>query len=161
MKRRRRENKTNYSTRLKMLSGNKPRLVYRRTNQYITAQYVTSVAAQDTIQFQISSKDLIGAGWPKEMAGSLKSVPAAYLVGYMAGKKIIKDKIETPIADFGMIRMIYKTKTYSFLKGLIDAGVKINCKDNAFPEEARIKGASMKEDFTKTFETIKSNIDKQ
>ena len=68
-KRRRRENKTDYLNRLKLLKGGSPRIVFRKTNKYIIAQYVTSKEAQDKIEFGISSKDLIKHGWPKEFSG--------------------------------------------------------------------------------------------
>ena len=158
-KRRRRENKTDYLNRLKLLKGGSPRIVFRKTNKYIIAQYVTSKEAQDKIEFGISSKDLIKHGWPKEFSG-LKTIPASYLTGFLIGKKIVKEKLETPIVDFGMLRMLHKTKVYSFLKGISDAGIKINCKEEIFPSEDRIKGKHMKKDFSKIFDEIKSNIEK-
>jgi len=85
-------------------------------------------------------------GWKKE-SGSLKSIPASYLTGYLIGKQIIKKSLETPIVDFGMIRVLHKTKVFGFLKGLIDAGVGIDC-EKGFPE---IKG---------DVEKIKLEIDK-
>jgi len=161
IKRRRREAKTDYLARLKLLKGQRPRLVFRKTNKYVIAQYTTSIAAQDSVVKGITSKDLLKYGWPKEMTGSLKSIPASYLTGYLIGSKILKEKMETPIVDLGMIKTLYKTKIFAFINGLIDAGLEISCKEEAFPEEERIKGSSMKEDFTKTFEVIKSNINKE
>ena len=61
--------------------------------------------------------------------------------------------------DFGMIKALHKTKVFSFLKGMVDGGVKISRKEEAFPEEARIQGANMKEDFSKTFAEIKSKLE--
>ena len=92
-------------------------------------------------------KGLIKYGWPKEFEGSLKSIPSAYLVGFLIGKQIIEKKLQTPIVDFGMLRVLHKTKVYSFLKGLIDAGVQINCEEECFPEEDRIQGKHLKKDF--------------
>ncbi len=158
IRRRRKECKTNYHKRVKLLKSEKPRLVFRKTNKYLIAQYTTSFEAQDKVIFNINSKDLLKNNWPKEMAGSLKSIPAAYLTGYLVGTKIISEKLETPVVDLGMIRTIYKTKVFAFIKGLIDSGVKIPCKEEAFPEEDRIVGKSLKNDFSKTFEEIKSKI---
>lgn len=160
-KRRRTEAKTDYAKRIKLLKSEKPRLVFRKTNKYIIAQYVVSENAQDKIVKGISSLELLKYSWPTEMAGSLKSITAAYLTGYLMGKRIIKGKMETPIMDFGMIKMIHKTKTFAFLNGAIDAGLKIECKKETFPEKDRISGKNLKKDFSKTFETIKSKIDKE
>ena len=83
------------------------------------------------------------------------------MIGFLLGKKIIKEKLENPIVDFGLHRTLHKTKPFAFLKGLIDAGVKINCPKEAFPEEERIQGKNMIEDFSKFFNEIKSKIEKQ
>lgn len=161
LKKRRKENKTDYGKRLALLKSEKPRVVFRKTNRYIIAQYVTSKETKDKIEIGISSAQLLKHGWPKEFGGSLKSLPASYLVGLLIGKKIIKEKKETPIVDFGMIRSIHKSKAFAFLKGLVDAGVKIKHEEKTFPKEDRISGKHLREDFSKTFEKIKSSIAKE
>jgi large subunit ribosomal protein L18 len=160
-KKRRLAAKTDYSRRIKLLKSDKPRLVFRRTNKYILAQYILSESAQDTVKKGTSSIELLKYGWPTDMAGSLKSITASYLTGYLIGTQITKEKLETPIVDFGMLRMIHKTKTFAFLNGIVDAGVKIECAKENFPEKERIIGKNLKKDFSKTFETIKLNITKK
>jgi len=159
-KRRRREYKTDYRKRIKILKGGVPRIVFRKSNRYVIAQYVTSKQAQDKVEFGVSSRDLIKYDWPKETLGSLKSIPASYLTGFLIGKKITKKALENPIIDFGMHRVLHKTKTYAFLKGIIDSGVKIKHDEKFFPDENRIKGKHLKKDFSSIFEQIKSNIEK-
>ncbi len=161
LKRRRIENKTDYSKRLKLLKSEKPRIVFRKTNKYIIGQYVTSDKTQDKIEIGVNSGQLLKYGWPEEFKGSLKSIPASYLTGLLIGRKIIKGKKEMPIVDFGMIRNIHKTKTFAFLKGLVDAGIEVSHDEKIFPEEERINGKNLKEDFSKTFEKIKSKIEKE
>jgi large subunit ribosomal protein L18 len=156
-KRRRLENKTDYLKRLKLLKSKRPRLVFRKTNRYIIAQYVESINAQDSVVMGIDSKELFGYGWPEEAKGSLKSISASYLTGLLMGKRILKKKLEAPIVDFGMIRNIHKSKTHAFLKGLVDAGLEIKVKEETFPEEERIKGEHMKNKIP--FEKIKSKIE--
>ena len=135
-------------------------MVFRKSNRYVLAQYVSSTHAQDKIEFGISSRDLVKYGWPKDFPGGLKSIPASYLIGFLIGKRIIKESLEIPILDFGMQRALHKTKLYAFLKGLIDGGVKIKHDEELFPDENRIKGKHMKKDFSDTFDQIKSNIEK-
>ena len=160
LKRRRQENKTDYAKRIKLLKGELPRIVVRKTNKYIIVQYVTSKEAQDKILAGVSSKVLLDYGWPKEAKGSLKSIPAAYLTGYLFGKKISpQGKEKNPIMDFGIIRNLHKTKIYAVVKGLIDAGVQIKYKKNIFPDENRIKGEHMKNKIN--VEAIKSKIIKE
>jgi large subunit ribosomal protein L18 len=160
-KRRRRESVTDYAKRFKLLKSETPRLVFRRTNRYIIAQYVTSREAQDKIEIGLTSKNLKTYGWPAEFEGSLKSVTASYLTGFLMGKEITQKKLKTPIVDLGMIRTISKNKAFAFLKGVVDAGVKINCPEENFPEDDRITGKHMKKDFSKTFQEIKSKIEKK
>jgi large subunit ribosomal protein L18 len=157
-KRRRRENKTDYLKRMKLLKSEKPRIVFRKTNKHLIVQYTVSEEAQDKVVFGINSKDLLKHGWDEKAKGSLKSITASYLTGYFAGKKIIKEKLEHPIVDLGMIRVLHKTKVFAFIKGLIDAGVEINSKGEAFPEENRLTGEHLKNkiDVSK----IKLNLDK-
>jgi large subunit ribosomal protein L18 len=159
LKRRRLEGKTDYAKRIKLLKSEMPRVVFRKTDRYIIAQYVTSREAQDKIEIGITSKNLKKFGWPEGMEGSLKSLPASYLTGLLIGKEIISKKLKTPIVDLGMTRALRKNKIYGFIKGLIDAGVKIKCDAENFPDEDRITGKHMKKDFSKTFKEIKSKIE--
>ena len=92
LKRRRREGKTDYLKRLKLLKSEKPRIVFRKTNKYIIGQYVKSEEARDKVIFNVVSKELFKYKWPKEFQGSLKSISASYLTGYLIGKEIKKKK---------------------------------------------------------------------
>ncbi len=157
-KRRRKENKTDYLKRLKLLKGEKPRIVFRKTNKFIISEYIVSKEAQDKVIIGFDSRKLNDYGWPKNAQGSLKSITASYLTGYLIGKAIIKQNLEMPILDTGMNRAIHKNKIYAFIKGLIEAGIKINCKKEFFPEESRINGQHLKNKIP--FNEIKSKIDK-
>ena len=127
LRRRRKEGKTDYLNRLNLLKSEKPRIVFRKTNRYLISQYVESESAQDKIIFGFTSKSLLNHGWPKDLAGSLKSIPASYLVGYLSGKKILKEKLDKPIVDLGMHRVIKKKKIFALIKDKIDNGVKNPC----------------------------------
>ncbi len=160
LRRRRKQGKTNYGKRIKLLKSGSPRLVFRKTNRYLIVQYVESKEAQDSVITGFNSKILLKHGWPKERSGSLKSVPASYLLGFLMGKEISDKKLKTPIVDFGMIRSIHKNKIFAFLKGVKDSGVAIKCDEKAFPGEERIQGKHLKEDFSGIFKEIKSKIEK-
>lgn len=159
-KRRRIERKTDYANRVRLLKSETPRVVFRKTNRYIIAEYVTSREAQDKIEIGMTSKNLKKFGWPDEFDGSLKSVPASYLAGFLMGKEIAEKKLETPIVDVGMIRTISKNKVFAFINGLVDSGIKIKCSKEKFPEKERVEGKNLKKDFTKTFKEIKLKLEK-
>lgn len=156
-KRRRREGKTDYLARRNMLKSGKPRLVFRKTNKYIIAQYVISIEAKDNIKIGVSSKNLLAYGWPKENIGGLKSISASYLTGLLIGKKVQKEKLGVPIVDFGMLKTIHKNKLFAFIKGLKDSGLDIKCDEEALPDEERIKGEHLKNKIN--FDEIKSKIE--
>jgi len=156
IKRRRKENKTDYKKRRNMLKGKIPRVVFRKTNKYLIAQYIASIEAQDHIKIGTNSKQLLKHGWPKEGENSLKSTPASYLLGILIGKEIQKRKLDVPIIDFGLQRVLKKTKMHAFIKGLIDSGLAIKIKKGFFPNEDRLQGKHMK--IKINIEDIKSNI---
>jgi len=156
---RKKQGKTDYKNRLGLLKSGLARIVIRKTNKYIIVQYIKSKEARDKIIVGVSSKDLLKNGWAKELEGSLKSVPASYLTGYLAGKKILeKSKDASAILDLGLQRNITGSRIYSALKGVIDAGVKINCDKKVFPSEDRIAGKHLKENVQKVIESVKEKI---
>ena len=154
-KRRRIEAKTDYLKRLKLLKSGKPRIVFRKTNRYIIAQYIESEEAKDKVKAGVTSKILLKYGWPEKYEGSLKSIPASYLTGLFFGKKI--KEMPSPIFDIGMIQSIHKTKVFAFIKGIIDSGIKTSCKKEAFPEDAKIRGENLKNKIP--FQEIKQRIE--
>ena len=158
-KRRRRQGKTDYKARLSLLKSGKPRIVFRKTNKYIIGQYVKSKEAQDSVTIGVTSRDLLKFGWPKEMPGSLKSLPASYLTGFLLGKKILdKEDKASAVLDIGLLRSIKKSKVYAFSKGLVDAGIEIPCSKEVFPDENRLVGRHMKKN--PDAEKIKHEIEK-
>lgn len=158
VKNRRRSNQTDYGKRLKLLKSGRPRMVYRSSNKLVTAQYVVSDEARDKVIKGVTSKDLVKFEWDAKNIGGLKSLTASYLTAYLIGKQIIKEKLEMPIVDSGMTKTLYGSRFYAFIKGLIDAGLEINCKEEAFPSNERINGEHLKNKVD--VEKIKSNIDK-
>lgn len=137
LRRRRHEHKTDYKTRLTLLESGKPRIVVRRSNRYILVQKVTTTGAQDRVIASMTSKALLEKGWPAERASSLKSLPAAYLTGFLFAKQLLlrKDRQEEAILDMGMHRNIHKSRLYAVLKGLLDGGMSIPHSDGALPSE--------------------------
>jgi large subunit ribosomal protein L18 len=150
-KRRRRERKTDYQTRFNLLKSEKPRLVIRRTNRYLLVQIVESTIAQDKVLAEATSKDLLSKGWPKEKSGSLKSLPAAYLTGFLLIKNL-KNKIGEVVLDLGLQRNIHGSRLYALLKGAIDAGLKVSHSPEALP---KIESINKNEKLKTIFEKVK------
>ncbi len=159
LKRRRKENKTDYMKRIALLKSGTPRVVFRKSNRYIIAQYVVSEEAKDKVVLGFTSRTLIKHGWPEDMKGSLKSIPASYLTGFLMGKKITEKKLETPIIDLGMIRSVNKNRVFAFIHGLVDSDIKVKHHRETFPDGDRIKGKKLKRDFSVIFSKVKNKIE--
>ena len=155
-KQRRRQGKTDYRARIALLKSEKPRIVFRKTNRYIIGQIIESREAKDIVIAGVNSKQLLEYGWPEKNKGSLKSLPACYLSGFLLGKKNIAKK--EAVFDIGLLRNIPKSRAYAFLKGVVDFGISVNCSEEIFPNEARIKGSHMKNDISKIFDKVKEKI---
>ena len=153
-RRRRREAKTDYKARFALLKSEKPRLVIRKTNRFVLVQLVESDNAQDKVIARASSKDLLEKGWPAEKIGSLKSLPAAYLTGFLLVKKL-KKKPADIVLDIGLNRSTSNSRLYAAVKGALDAGLKIPHKSEILPSIDRIKS---NEKLKGIFERIKDKI---
>ena len=154
IRRRRLERKTDYKARLALLKSGRPRLVIRKTNRYVIAQIIESDNVKDTVIFYSNSKDLLQKGWPKELSGSLKSLPAAYLTGLALGKKA-KDKVKLLVVDLGMYRNVHKSRIYAVVKGAIDSGLNVPAKSSVLPtEEDLMRNEKTSEIFKKMKEKI-------
>ena len=136
--RRRRIGKTNYHLRRKLVLSRKKRVVIRRSNRFILLQLVSSEVKGDKTHLAVSSKELEKYQWQ----GSFKNLSAAYLAGYLFGKKAVKGGYgnESLILDMGLARKFYGSRIFAALKGAIDAGLDIAHSEEIFPSEERIRG---------------------
>jgi len=138
---------------LYLLKSGKPRVIFRKTNRYLLAQIVVSEIAQDKVLVNVTTKDLIKYGWPEKLSGSLKSLPAAYLMGYLLVKK--SKNIKEGVLDIGLLTHVPKSRIYAFVKGLKDAGFDIPCNDDVLPTEDLI---NKKKETAKLINQLKEKI---
>ena len=131
------------------------RLVIRKTSNQIIVQFVKFLEKGDQVSVMVSSYHIKKKGWT---LGS-KNIPVSYLVGLEAGK-IAKEKgIEQAVLDTGMGKPESRGRIYAALKGVVDAGIKMNAPETIFPSEERISGSHLKnKESKKIFEEIKSKI---
>ena len=156
--RRKREGRTNYPKRLKLLISGVPRLVVRKSNKHITVQLVDYAENGDHVIVTAKSSELKKFGWEH----ACSNIPAAYLTGLLAGKKAADKKFKKAIVDLGLQTPSQGSRIYAAVKGAKDAGLEINCSDEALPADDRIMGkhidAYKNADVVKMFDTVKSNI---
>lgn len=140
--RRKREGKTDYRKRLKLLLSKKIRLAVRISLKNITIQFIEYDEKGDKILVGSSSKELEKSfGWKS----SRNNLPASYLTGYLAGKKASKKDIKDAILDMGLMNSVKGCKVYAAVKGVIDAGIHINCSTEVLPDEKSINGGNIAE----------------
>ncbi len=84
-------------------------------------------------------------------------MPAAYLTGYLAGKKALGQGAKDAILYTGTKK--YTQRMAAALKGVIDAGVQVPATTDTFPSDDRINGEhlTVKNDVSQ----IKSTIDNE
>lgn len=140
--RRRRERKTDYTARRILAISDVPRFVVRVSNQNIIVQLVKSHIIGDEILTQTSSKELSEKyGW----LASGKNIPAAYLLGLIAGNKSLKAGIEKANLDLGLKRATKGSKIFAVVKGANDAGLSIPNDSDITPSPERINGSIIAE----------------
>ncbi len=123
------------------------------TNENTQVQVSKPGMTGDKVIASAHSRYLLEKGWK----GSRKSVPAAYLTGYLAGKKAIGKGVNDAILYTGTRK--YTQRVAAALKGVVDAGVKVPADLETFPPNDRINGdhLTVKNDISK----IKSAIDNE
>lgn len=147
--RRKREGKTHYKKRLKILLSNKYRLVVRKSLNGTKASIVQYDTKGDKVLLTIDSKNLGKLGWK----GNTGNLPSAYLAGMMLGKKAVQKGIKEAIADIGLNNSTKGSRLYAALAGAIDAGMKIPLGTEVLPPKERLSG----EHISKYAQSIKSD----
>jgi len=140
--RRRREGKTNYHRRLKLVLSGKSRLIIRTSLKSTIVQVADAHIKGDIILAASDSKQL-----KKDYNWNYNSgnMPSAYLVGYICGLKAKKAGINECILDLGIL--IHKHRMLSAFKGFLDAGIKVPFGENFFSKadlDNRINGTHIK-----------------
>ncbi len=134
--RRKRQGKTNYKTRLKLLSSNKLRVVIRKGLNNILVQLVKFNPSGDNVLISTYTRELLKYGWN----GHRGNLSAAYLVGFLCGLKAKKNNLITGIVDLGFSRAVHKSSIFAVVKGFKDAGFDIPLGEGVVPEDDRISG---------------------
>ena len=153
--RRRREERTNYYSRKKLLSSHEARAVVRRSNKNISIQFAVFGMEGDSVLASATSKDLKALGWSR----ACSNIPAAYLTGYLAGKKALKAGIEYAVLDIGMQKVQYGGVLFAAVAGMCDAGLEVPHGDDVLPDEERILGKHIDEAIEAELNAIKDKME--
>jgi large subunit ribosomal protein L18 len=153
--RRRREQKTDYQSRRKLLKSAKHRAVVRTSNKHTRVHLSHYKPEGDENTAQVISKQLSEYGW-EQNTGNL---PSAYLTGFLAGMKAGEDEA---VLDIGTREKKNGGRIFAAVKGMNDAGLKVPVGEEAVPEQTRLRGEHIKEmrdeDVPSNFEEVKEKI---
>ncbi len=139
--RRRKEGKTDYSKRAKLVVSDRPRMVVRKTNRHVLIQMVTAEADGDRTLVTASSRELVGYGFK----GSTSSSPAAYLTGMLFAVKALNADCQRAVLDIGLHRATKGARVFAALKGAVTAGLDVPHSVDILPDDNRVKGVLISE----------------
>ncbi|MFC7046568.1 50S ribosomal protein L18 [Halobacteriaceae archaeon GCM10025711] len=139
--RRRREVRTDYHQRLRLLKSGKPRLVARKSNKHTMVQLVVTSPQGDETVTSAHSSDLADYGW-EAPTGNL---PAAYLTGYLAGKRAVDAGLDEAVLDIGLNTATPGSKVFAVQEGAIDAGLDVPHNESVFADWDRTRGEHIAE----------------
>lgn len=134
--RRKREGKTDFKLRLRLLKSRKPRLVVRKSLRNIICQIVKFDMKGDHTIVSADSKELKKFGW--NLHGG--NVSSAYLTGLLCAEKAKKHKINHAVFDIGLYDSTPGNRLYSALKGALDGGLDVPHSEGILPKNERISG---------------------
>ncbi|WP_436931627.1 50S ribosomal protein L18 [Halosimplex halobium] len=139
--RRRREARTDYHQRLRLLKSGKPRLVARKSNRHVTAQLITTGPSGDETVASAHSSDLEEYGWEAPTG----NMPAAYLTGVLAGLRAKEAGLDEAVLDIGLNSPTPGSKVFAVQEGAIDAGLDVPHNDSVLADWSRTRGEHIAE----------------
>jgi large subunit ribosomal protein L18 len=138
--RRRKEGKTNYRLRRRLIKSRRPRIVLRRSSKHITAQLVEAEIIGDKVIAAAHSKELArDYGW----GAGCGNIAAAYLTGLLCGYRAREKGVEEAVLDVGLHSTSKGSRVFAAFKGFTDAGIEVAHDDKVLPDDNRVEGQNI------------------
>jgi large subunit ribosomal protein L18 len=153
--RRRREGKTDYRIRLRLLKSGRARAVVRLTDRRVRVALVSYDPTGDRVVAAADSRELGRLEFP---AASLASTPAAYLTAYLAGLRAKAAGTEAAVLDAGLRHPTEGGRLAAALKGLLDAGLEVPHGEGGFPSADRLNGTHLAKPLPNPIEAYKLKL---
>jgi large subunit ribosomal protein L18 len=119
-----------------MILSDFPRLVVRCSLRNLRVQLIEASPEGDRVLTAATSKDLEAYGWQAPSG----NIPAAYLTGYLLGKRAQAAGVKEAILDMGLRSTTLGSRLFAALKGAMDSGLVVPCSEEVIPSEERLKG---------------------
>lgn len=153
--RRRREGRTDYRRRLRLLRSGMPRAVVRKSLNQTRVQVVAYGDRGDRVVASAVSGELEAFGWTVGTG----NVPAAYLTGLLAGRRATQKGVKEAVLDLGVQPPSAGGRLFAAAKGLIDAGLAVPHGEGVSPSPERIRGAHLSEAVARQFADVKAKVE--
>ncbi len=153
--RRRREGKTDYRVRLRLLKSGTPRAVVRFSGRRVRVSIVQYDPVGDRVVAVAESAELARVGFP---ASSFSSTPAAYLTAYLADLRSKSAGAESVVLDTGIRHPTEGGRLSAALKGLLDSGMEVPHGEGGFPSAERLNGAHLPKPLPQPLEAYKMKL---
>ncbi|HJJ46790.1 MAG TPA: 50S ribosomal protein L18 [Methanocorpusculum sp.] len=152
--RRRREGKTDFYQRQRLIVSGRNRMVIRKTNRHIIIQLVSAQMEGDYTLVHVNSKELEKYGYK----GYLGNTPAAYLAGMLFSVRAQKAGYTDAIADLGLQVASAGSRVFATVKGAVEAGLEIPVGENILPDDDRCNGTVIAK-YNEKFSDLPTNVE--
>ena len=152
--RRRREGKTDFYQRQRLIVSGRNRMVIRKTNRHIIIQLVAAKMEGDYTLVHVNSKELENYGYK----GYLGNTPAAYLAGMLFAVRAQKAGYTDAIADLGLQVASAGARVFAAIKGAVEAGLEIPVGEEILPDDDRCNGTVIAE-YDEKFADLPANVE--
>jgi large subunit ribosomal protein L18 len=139
--RRRREGRTSYRRRRRLITSGAHRFVVSPSNKHISAQVISAKPEGDLVVASAHSSELREFGWK----GPCGNIPAAYLTGLLAGRRAKAEGVSEAVLDIGVHAKNAGSRIFAAAKGALGAGLTIPHDESAMPSPERVKGRHIAE----------------
>jgi large subunit ribosomal protein L18 len=136
---RNRQRKTNYRKRAALLLSRSSFIVAKISDQNISSQVLKPTINGDIVICSAHSRELRKYGWK----GSMNSLPACFLTGFLLGKKSVANAMNNAILYTGTDS--FTSRVAACLKGIVAAGVNVPVSQENLPIDDRINGKHIAE----------------
>jgi large subunit ribosomal protein L18 len=141
--------------RAKLLRSGKPRVVVRKTLNQTIVQFVAADAAGDRVLATAQSLELKEHGW----SVGTGNLPAAYLTGYLAGRRASAQGLKEAVLDIGGQRPSPGGRLFAALQGLLDSGVMVPHSPDVLPAKDRVRGAHIGAEIAQLVDNVKAKLE--
>ncbi|WP_094228583.1 50S ribosomal protein L18 [Methanolobus psychrotolerans] len=157
--RRRREGRTDYHQRLRLLLSKEDRVVVRKSSRHMQVQLVAPKPEGDVTLSSAISTELKKYGYD----ASTGNTTAAYLTGLLFGYRALKKGYDYGVLDMGLQASSPGSRVYATLRGIVDAGFEIPHDSSVLPSDERIRGEHVAEymegsNLPELFDAVKDKI---